>query len=258
MSLKMYEAYRILPDHNPYEVLWKIKAQARKTVKEKLSKLYLDIVEGRSNENAQRHRAQVELFQAWLKENPDAEKLGPFGAFRRWEKEVSLPAELERDPNVYMVPDDEIWEDLLSKTRMEERKDKVDVMTADDWVHLKYGEQVTRYQKDLFALDVSVSVWTDKDAYLIAPYCERSSLLGGSLDFLKEMPEITDYAYWNNTDPDENVSAEEWEERGEVWNRITDYERWDDHLNLEIVSWMGWSYSSPMLDLMRARGETDL
>lgn len=254
MSLKMYEAYRILPEHDPYEVLWRIKSQARGIVKEKLTKFYLDIVEGRSAEAARRVVARDELFQKWLDENPSAEDEGWLGALNRWAKERDpLPEDLQEMPHVYAVSNKEIWDDLLAHTKLSERKDTVDLTTVNDWVWVMYGQQLTRYQRDHFALDVSLNVWVDNGVYLIAPYCDRASLVGGALDFLSEMPEITDYAYWDNVDPDEDVSDEEWQERGEVWNRLTDHDRWDDHLNVEIVCYKGWTYASPLLDIIQAR-----
>lgn len=34
------------------------------------------------------------------------------------------------------------------------------------------------------------------------------------------MPEVEYFGYWNNTDPDENCTELEWEEREEVWERV--------------------------------------
>jgi len=34
------------------------------------------------------------------------------------------------------------------------------------------------------------------------------------------LPGIMDYAYWNNTDPPENISDEEWDARGKIWDII--------------------------------------
>ncbi len=36
----------------------------------------------------------------------------------------------------------------------------------------------------------------------------------------KKEPGVLDFAYWNNSDPDETVSEEEWDERARVWEEI--------------------------------------
>ena len=44
---------------------------------------------------------------------------------------------------------------------------------------------------------------------------------------------IKDFAYWDNTDPDEEVSEEEWEERERVWDSIDHWQvsiQWQDYL----------------------------
>ena len=44
---------------------------------------------------------------------------------------------------------------------------------------------------------------------------------------------IKDFAYWDNTDPDEEVSEEEWDERERVWDSIDHWQvsiQWQDYL----------------------------
>lgn len=50
---------------------------------------------------------------------------------------------------------------------------------------------------------------------------------------LIEKEYIKDFAYWDNTDPDEEVSEEEWEERERVWDSIDHWQvsiQWQDYL----------------------------
>lgn len=45
----------------------------------------------------------------------------------------------------------------------------------------------------------------------------------GDREFQKlwmDRPDVSDFAYWNNSDPDESVSEEAWAERGRVWDAI--------------------------------------
>lgn len=51
---------------------------------------------------------------------------------------------------------------------------------------------------------------------LMLPHCEQDAFMTA----LDAMPEVEDYAYWDNTDPDPTVSEDDWEEREEVWDRV--------------------------------------
>lgn len=54
-------------------------------------------------------------------------------------------------------------------------------------------------------------------------YILPSRGIGIQFDFdrlMKRLPLIEPFAYWDNTDPDETVTAEEWEYREEVWNAL--------------------------------------
>lgn len=53
-----------------------------------------------------------------------------------------------------------------------------------------------------------------KDKVLILPYTEQIELM----NLIKNQKYIKSYGYWNNTDPDDEVSDEEWEQREEDWN----------------------------------------
>lgn len=51
---------------------------------------------------------------------------------------------------------------------------------------------------------------------LVITYCENKQLM----DAWHSLPEVSEYGYWNNTDEPENVTSEEWDERGNVWDRV--------------------------------------
>lgn len=53
---------------------------------------------------------------------------------------------------------------------------------------------------------------------------------------------ITNFEYWNNTDPDENVSESEWELREKVWE---DFEEWDLLINFNNYLLTSNYYLSP-------------
>lgn len=39
-------------------------------------------------------------------------------------------------------------------------------------------------------------------------------------DVFEDFNEVAEYGYWNNSEPPENVTDEEWDERKKVWNRV--------------------------------------
>lgn len=61
-----------------------------------------------------------------------------------------------------------------------------------------------------------VTLFPDGEETLLVYNCEQKSLT----DILDNMSEIEDFSYWDNTDPDETVSAEEWNIREEKWNKF--------------------------------------
>jgi hypothetical protein len=41
-----------------------------------------------------------------------------------------------------------------------------------------------------------------------------------SITFLRSHPKVSFFGYWDNTDPDENASEEEWNLRGKLWSKV--------------------------------------
>ena len=71
-------------------------------------------------------------------------------------------------------------------------------------------------------LDVSFSLWLfvlPGGRVLGIADCEQETML---TRFFEDFPGVTKYAYWNNIDPDETVSEEDWEKRAEDWNDALD------------------------------------
>lgn len=56
-----------------------------------------------------------------------------------------------------------------------------------------------------------------KDPYTyVLLYTDRQDFL----DIWEALPEVDSFTYWNNYDPPREVTEEEWENRGEIWNQI--------------------------------------
>jgi hypothetical protein len=250
VSTKVYEAYRIREGHDPFSVFWEIQARGRENIRAKLRKLFDDVVAGTSHAEHLKNVEQDRLFKAWIKEkygdDPEAE-VPVFREKGTWQRE-HCPPELQRIAGTYAVDNDEVYE-VGRRTKKVGSGETPNMFDVDGWAKMKYGEQLPRYEKDLWALDVSVTTHVLDGRHYLIPYCERSSLVGGALDFMKEMRALEDFSYWNNTDPDEDVTEEEWEARGNVWSYFTAENRWTNYLVLEVLSWGTWSETSPLLSI---------
>ena len=72
------------------------------------------------------------------------------------------------------------------------------------------------YPLDPYDISCGFSVYQKDEYCYLVPY-------GRALREVSMGNDVVDYSYWNNTDPDENVSEEEWESRGQVWEEILDH-----------------------------------
>lgn len=246
MSTKVYEAYRIREGHDPFRVLWEIQRRGREGARQRLAKLYRDVLEGRSQEEHRKQQEQDKLFTAWLKEKHGDGERDHFSFLHEYYTwaHSECPPELKTSADVYAVSNEEILAAALSK-----KKEAPGVFEVDCWARAQYGEQLTKHEKHPWALDVAVTVRTLDGRFYLIPYCEDSCLLSGILKFMETMEELEDFFYWNNTDPPDEVTEPEWEARGDVWYHFTGGDRWAEFLTLEIVSWMGWPEVSPLIEM---------
>lgn len=255
MSIKVYEAYRVAKGTDPFDVLWDIKRRGQAAAKAKLTTVFRDVLDGRSHTTHLRLREQDALFAAWVREHrePD-EKINVLRLYSNWARE-DCPEELKTEEGVYAVGNEEV---LTASKRAAEGGAKPGAFDVDDWMHKKYGEQLTRLERDTWALDVAVTMRRYKNRFYLIPYCDRACLLGGILDFMGNDERLEEFGYWNNTDPPEELSSQQWAWRGTVWRHLTEHEKWTEFVTIDIVSWTGWSDVSPMMDMLRERGATDL
>lgn len=72
---------------------------------------------------------------------------------------------------------------------------------------------------DLFNMDCACNLWLRGRWAHLVPY----TLSGGKIEYPAWMEF---YGYWNNSDPQEGVSAAAWKERGRVWNEMA-LDDWD-------------------------------
>lgn len=69
-----------------------------------------------------------------------------------------------------------------------------------------------------YDFDLNVSFYPLKDKILFSVNCENDKMYREAIRILGG----EDYGYWDNTDPDKNVTEEEWEQRREDWNEVID------------------------------------
>ena len=257
MSTKVYDAFRIAKTADPFDLLWDIKRRGQAGVKTRLIPVFTDILDGRSHTAHLRLEQRDVLFKAWVRgtyAGESEEDIDLLRLYSKWVKE-HCPPELKIEDGVYAVSNEEV---LKAGKRKVAEGAKPGIMDIDAWVHANYGEQLTRYRRDWWALDVAVTMRRYRNRFYLIPYCDRACLLRGVLDFMKDHERLEEFSYWNNTDPPDDVAPSAWAWRSTVWNDLTEHERWGEYVTIEIVSWMGWHEVSPMMDIMRERGVTDL
>lgn len=80
-------------------------------------------------------------------------------------------------------------------------------------------------------LDVGLRIYLHEGRYYIIPYCNFP--VDKVVNFLSEDSNLKEYAYWNNVDAPEEMDEEEWDERGETWDKILE----TSYLLFEICSY---------------------
>ncbi len=88
---------------------------------------------------------------------------------------------------------------------------------AENLWHKMRGEiKKTGYRNSMVDTDFQIVVFPHETVFLGIVYTESSKWFRKWL----KMPGVSEYGYWNNTDPPDDVSEEEWENRGKVWNEV--------------------------------------
>jgi len=251
VSIKIYEAYRVKRGVDPYELLWDLKRQAQAAAKERLAKVFHDILDGRSHEAWTQVEEENRLFTAWLNEHhPEAATgTGWLGLYRAWITE-HCPPELKRPEDLIAVSNQEVLE-LSKRTHVE--GDKPGVFDIDSWAHKSYGKTLAQHTWDLWAIDTSITMRVYRGKYYLIPYFDRRCHLSGLLDFMADDERLEEFGYWNNTDKPDEVSTQKWAWRRTVWNDLTKHERWKEYVSVDIISWLGWSDVTPMMEVAQTR-----
>jgi hypothetical protein len=87
----------------------------------------------------------------------------------------------------------------------------------------------------------------NSEFYARSFYDNTSLIVKNSLDFLGDMDKVEEFFYFNNTDKPDNISDEEWINRGEVWDNIMSPETnyIGNSVLLEICSISIMKYNAP-------------
>jgi len=120
-----------------------------------------------------------------------------------------------------LVPDERVREELSTWEAVPDDIEKVKQYIRWSIVAERLCEASQRPEKSLFAVDSGWNFWLHGRFVYAIPWgqeFEHRAL---------ELPYVEDFAYWDNTDPPENVSDEEWKRRGEIWEEVC-LRRWND------------------------------
>lgn len=122
---------------------------------------------------------------------------------------------------------------------------------AHELVRKGYKAQLGDPFRNFFNFDVSIVFREYQNRFYLIPIGDGR--MRESLDFLKKHPNLEDFAYWNNTDRPDNVSAQAWRRRAKVWNEM-DRIDWRASLVLHLCDWDGFYSVDPYYDMLERKG----
>ena len=115
-----------------------------------------------------------------------------------------------------------------------------------DIVSLKHHEIMSEYKKvgsqlERCHFDFDVELWINmyRGNVYLRPYPTDRSIMASTWHFLQTDEAVEEYGYWNNVDHPEEISEDEWIDRGTVWNSMLGacYEDRCPTVSLNIVEW---------------------
>ena len=115
-----------------------------------------------------------------------------------------------------------------------------------------YKEAVVSTENNPFNFDMQIGIHEYKNYYYLIPY---GVVDYGRWDFLDTNPQLGEFGYYDNTDKPQNISDEDWDERGRIWNAI-DID-WQRQLVCVISEFDDFWRISPWLDLKREEIKKD-
>ena len=120
---------------------------------------------------------------------------------------------------------------------------------AADVIGREYKAQASSSLRNPFNLDVALAIRHHEGRSYIIPHTDYT--MSKALVFLGEHPALEEYAYWNSTDRDDDVSEEEWNKRGSTWDAMAT--NWQDVLTLHVVEPAMFYMVDAGMDMMRER-----
>ncbi len=149
-----------------------------------------------------------------------------------------------------MDPDSPEYQAARAKTTIVEEV-PFRIRYARDSIREGFKKNTTESVRDTYSLDVVVAVYPYRGRTYLRTFAESCSVVGECLDFVREMPELEDFHYQNQTDPPDDVSAKDWAKRRRVWDGITKYQDVGRYVTLEILNYNKLWKMDPIYDLAR-------
>jgi len=84
------------------------------------------------------------------------------------------------------------------------------------WWDLSSKARTSTTRQPALDTDFKVTIFPDSGRFIGIAYTEHDKWFEAWL----KLPGIREYGYWNNVDPPDHVTDEEWEARREVWDRV--------------------------------------
>jgi hypothetical protein len=143
-----------------------------------------------------------------------AYKLKKPSKFESWIKEVVPKAKDEAKKAI-----EQVFIDGFSYEKMEQAESSFNYFS--NLIHevtQQYKQVSIQWERNPFNFTVEIAIYLHDGEYYVIPYGDM--YVRDVLNFLKEDENLTDFAYWNNTDKPDDKSQQEWDARGEIWHDI--------------------------------------
>jgi hypothetical protein len=88
-----------------------------------------------------------------------------------------------------------------------------------NFLHDEYRENTAKGMRSMLDADLSITVYPFHGKFYGQYFCDYRPVI----DWLEIQDFFEDFAYWNNTDEPEDITHEEWEFRGQIWDDLLPY-----------------------------------
>lgn len=109
--------------------------------------------------------------------------------------------------------------DRFAEAMLKDNPEKTQLDVWNAWLELRHETLNEGLRLPALDTDFELVFFPDGDRFLGIAFVDHRTWFE---EWLKQ-PGVSEYGYWDNTDPLEDVSPQEWAQRGESWERVLGY-----------------------------------